>query len=259
MKIKPIIYLIIILILFISCKQSSDPLVTDDTLNILVKDTNGKKLSGVGLHFYMEFVSINSNEANISNAQSIEDSILVPSQTKLEQNYPNPFNPATVIPFALSKTGNVRLEILSVRDSSVLATLIDAALQAGNYAVQWNGQNDSSQYLTNNIYIYRLTIDDYSEQRKLCLNMADPEHIKSLNCLPIANSDQNGKIRLEYDHFPVGQQIHVMNATGEEIALQKVSSTFQLFLVKDGYKSAVKEINIDPDRGLNISVRLEKE
>ncbi len=261
MKRTTILIAVLIPLFLLTCKQSTKPLLDEGVLDVTVIDENGKQLSGVGLHFYMELVSDHSITDDDKNILAQNDSLIgmLPSATRLEQNYPNPFNPTTVIRFALPKAGNVKMEILSVRDSSVLATLINQTLNAGYHAVQWNGQNDSSRYLTNNIYLYRLTTEDFSETKELCLNMADPEHIRSLNCLPIASSDQNGKITLEYDYFPIGHSVTVMDETGNELALEKVSSNFRLFFLKDGYKTAVKEINIDPDKGIGITVTLEKE
>ena len=91
MKITLLFSFIIILFSLVTCKHVSDPLVDENRLDILVKDKNNNTLSGVGLHFYMELVPMNSTQTEISNVQSIENSIgiLTPSETQLQQNYPN--------------------------------------------------------------------------------------------------------------------------------------------------------------------------
>ena len=46
----------------------------------------------------------------------------LPTDFALGQNYPNPFNPSTIIPYQLSATGQVRLEVFNVLGQR-LATL----------------------------------------------------------------------------------------------------------------------------------------
>jgi hypothetical protein len=81
----------------------------------------------------------------------------------LEQNYPNPFNPQTKIGFSISSPGLVILKIFGITGSEE-ATLINQPLAAGNYTYEWNAEGFSS-----GIYIYRLTVGDYSTDKKMVL------------------------------------------------------------------------------------------
>ena len=75
----------------------------------------------------------------------------------LGQSYPNPFNPATIIPYELTATAPVRLEVFNVLGQRVV-TLVDAEQAAGHYAVEWDGRDASGQGVAAGVYIYRLTV-----------------------------------------------------------------------------------------------------
>lgn len=70
----------------------------------------------------------------------------------LQQNYPNPFNPATVIPYTLPFTGDVRLKVFDVLGREV-AKLVDGRQSAGRYSVRFNGAG-----LSSGLYFYQLTV-----------------------------------------------------------------------------------------------------
>jgi len=87
----------------------------------------------------------------------------MPDEFRLSQNYPNPFNPVTEISFALPTAMNVRLDIYNVLGQRV-TTLVDAHLEAGEHACQWDASQHSS-----GVYFYRLQTDDIIETRKMVL------------------------------------------------------------------------------------------
>jgi hypothetical protein len=77
----------------------------------------------------------------------------LPDDLGLGQNYPNPFNPTTVIPFSLSKSGQVRLEVFNGLGEKV-ATLVDREVSAGEYWIPFAGNG-----LPSGRYSYRLVVD----------------------------------------------------------------------------------------------------
>jgi CubicO group peptidase (beta-lactamase class C family) len=79
-----------------------------------------------------------------------ENSVPV-SDVRLHQNYPNPFSSTTNIPFSLQCTGDVILKVYDVIGREV-ATLIDATMEAGEYAIVWNGAGFPC-----GVYYYRLS------------------------------------------------------------------------------------------------------
>jgi hypothetical protein len=87
----------------------------------------------------------------------------LPHEYQLFQNYPNPFNPTTTISYSLPKEGNVKLMLYNAIGSKV-ATIVNEYKPAGNYSVQFNGNN-----LASGIYLYRLESGNYSSTKKFIL------------------------------------------------------------------------------------------
>lgn len=92
----------------------------------------------------------------------IEDEIVKnPSTFELGMNYPNPFNPATTIPFFLSESGNIRMEIFDLAGHSI-ETLYAGMASAGWHSISWNPRAVAS-----GIYLVRLTQGSKLATRKL--------------------------------------------------------------------------------------------
>ncbi len=87
-----------------------------------------------------------------------EDKVFV-----LDQNYPNPFNATTTIPYALSQTADVRLEVFDPLGKHV-QTLVDSRQPSGRYNQPFQADNVSS-----GLFIYRLIVDGKSKTGKLLL------------------------------------------------------------------------------------------
>lgn len=87
----------------------------------------------------------------------------VPVKYILEQNYPNPFNPATTIKYSIPRQTYVTLQIYDALGRE-LNTLVNENKTAGSYEVNWNAENFPS-----GVYFYKLTTDEFSEQKKMVL------------------------------------------------------------------------------------------
>jgi photosystem II stability/assembly factor-like uncharacterized protein len=100
---------------------------------------------------------------SISSVKNISTEI--PVTPHLSQNFPNPFNPSTKIRFYLATALNKYVE-LSVYDNTgkKLETLVNQSLFPGGHEVEWNASNYPS-----GIYFYKLTIENYTETRKMVL------------------------------------------------------------------------------------------
>jgi hypothetical protein len=92
-----------------------------------------------------------------------DENLDIPQQFALKQNYPNPFNPATIIPFEVSRTGQVRLTIYNVLGQEV-AVLLNRIMPAGRFQVRFDGLN-----LASGIYIYELRSEDISLRKPMIL------------------------------------------------------------------------------------------
>lgn len=67
----------------------------------------------------------------------------LPNGFVVEQAYPNPFNPNTVIPFKLSESGKVKIEVFDVTGRMV-SVLTNQVYNAGSHSVQFNASNLAS-------------------------------------------------------------------------------------------------------------------
>ncbi len=94
---------------------------------------------------------------------SVADPGSMPLRFTLEQNYPNPFNPTTVIGFQLSENRFTTLKIYDAIGREV-ATLVNDAMEAGIYSVQFDGTK-----LSSGIYFAKLTSGTKTQMRKLLL------------------------------------------------------------------------------------------
>lgn len=87
----------------------------------------------------------------------------IPDKYYLSQNYPNPFNPVTKINFGLKKNDAVEMKVFDLAGKEVV-TLLNSHLNAGNYSIEFNGQN-----LASGIYIYRIITKYFTEVKKMVL------------------------------------------------------------------------------------------
>ncbi len=89
-----------------------------------------------------------------------------PKAYGLSQNYPNPFNPETEIRYALPEGSYVRLEVFNLLGQKV-ATLADGPQEGGEFAVRWNGTDDTGLSLASGIYFCRLQAGEFSDTKKM--------------------------------------------------------------------------------------------
>jgi hypothetical protein len=85
---------------------------------------------------------------------------------RLGPGEPNPFASTTTLRFALSRSGNVRIDVHDVRGRRV-ATLADRRYEAGEHAVTWDGTDDSGAGLASGLYFIGVETDSRKAVRKL--------------------------------------------------------------------------------------------
>jgi enediyne biosynthesis protein E4 len=126
--------------------------------------------TSVGTHWIKLVKNITLFDA-LPTAVLEEHNEIVPQTFALAQNYPNPFNSATTIRFALpSSSRDVELSIHNLAVQKV-ETLVQGPREAGTYAIDWDGRDNSGRELASGVYLYRLQTGDGSqmETRKLLL------------------------------------------------------------------------------------------
>jgi len=90
-----------------------------------------------------------------------ENSSPAPMRFRLAQNYPNPFNATTAIDYELPVNGYVRLEVFDLLGHRV-ATLVEGEQAVGHKSICW----DASE-LSSGAYLYRLTVGNLTQARKM--------------------------------------------------------------------------------------------
>lgn len=104
--------------------------------------------TGSGVH------TVTGGDSNILLAVNQIGSI-VPDNYELKQNYPNPFNPITKISFSVKgQRSNMKLIIYDIT-GKVISELVNQVLNAGEYVIDFNGNN-----LSSGTYFYSLYIDN---------------------------------------------------------------------------------------------------
>jgi hypothetical protein len=102
------------------------------------------------------------NDGQFEYSESIEV-LMIPTEIALFQNYPNPFNPSTKISWQSSVDSRQVLKVFDMLGNEIV-TLIDEYKPAGSYEVNFDAINFAS-----GIYIYMLTVDNYTDTKKMVL------------------------------------------------------------------------------------------
>ena len=96
-----------------------------------------------------------------------------PQDTLLAQNFPNPFNPETWIPYQLSKSTEVTLQIYDI--SGRLVRTLDLGWKpTGSYMTQssaayWDGRNSVGERVASGPYFYTLQTRDFAATRRMVI------------------------------------------------------------------------------------------
>jgi predicted acyl esterase len=86
-----------------------------------------------------------------------------PNKFELSQNFPNPFNPSTIIEYSIPQEGFVTLRVYDITGKEV-AVLVNSHLPVRYYTVNFNAD---SYNLSSGIYIYKLSMADYSQVKEM--------------------------------------------------------------------------------------------
>lgn len=92
----------------------------------------------------------------------------VPRSFVLYQNYQNPFNPNTTIRFSIPKQSYVEIKVYSMIGREI-ATLLSNQKSAGTHSVEWNGKNESDEYMPSGLYLYSIKAGNYEKTNKMLL------------------------------------------------------------------------------------------
>ena len=141
---------------------SNDPFLrTNPFVLPSLKRANNRIYTNAANPSYIQLPLINYVDVNVNPISSE-----IPSSIELFQNYPNPFNPVTNIKFSIPEKYNGAVTKLTVYDikGQEIKTLINENLNAGIYAIRFDGSN-----LSSGVYYYSLSVKDFRETKKLLL------------------------------------------------------------------------------------------
>lgn len=139
-----------------------------DKLEVALYDTRGVIVSGP---FQRTVTTADIRNAYLTLQMRVGD--VQPKDTLLAQNFPNPFNPETWIPYQLSKSTEVTLQIYDI--SGRLVRTLDLGWKpTGSYMTQssaayWDGRNSVGERVASGPYFYTLQTRDFAATRRMVI------------------------------------------------------------------------------------------
>ena len=139
-----------------------------DKLEIALYDARGVIVSGP---FQRTVTTADIRNAYLTLQLRVGD--VQPKDTLLAQNFPNPFNPETWIPYQLSKSTEVTLQIYDI--SGRLVRTLDLGWKpTGSYMTQssaayWDGRNSVGERVASGPYFYKLQTRDFAATRRMVI------------------------------------------------------------------------------------------
>lgn len=109
-------------------------------------------------------VDMDGSRAQVGTESVTPTSGAVAETYTLLQNYPNPFNPETNIAFDLADAGVVNLTVYDMTGRLVANLVEGAAMPRGSHKVNFTASD-----LPSGIYIYRLEVNGFADQKKMLL------------------------------------------------------------------------------------------
>lgn len=139
-----------------------------DKLEVALYDARGVIVSGP---FQRTVTTTDIRNAYLTLQLRVGD--VQPKDTLLAQNFPNPFNPETWIPYQLSKSTEVTLQIYDI--SGRLVRTLDLGWKpTGSYMTQssaayWDGRNSVGERVASGPYFYTLQTRDFAATRRMVI------------------------------------------------------------------------------------------
>jgi hypothetical protein len=163
---------------FIGPVMSYYEYTTDDFLRLTDQEWNNQYLQSALRPEWVNIYLADSTGNSRGNGPSLITSVdenpngnIIPQSELLISNYPNPFNPSTLITFTIPydlTNENTELKIFDVQ-GSLVATLVNQQLAAGNYIVKWAGKNQSNQNVSSGVYFYNIKVGEKVKSGKMNL------------------------------------------------------------------------------------------
>src|SRR5262249_31945409 len=82
--------------------------------------------------------------------------------------FPNPFHRSATLRFTVPSRSRATLRILDLA-GRVVRTLVDAELEPGGHAIQWDSRDDRGAPVAGGTYFARLAVDGRTQSRAIVL------------------------------------------------------------------------------------------
>ena len=204
-----------------------DSTLTSGTYHYRLEDVDS-----LGVSTFSEPLTVAENQETITQEYS------------LSQNFPNPFNPQTTIQFDIPSNKLVHLRIFTWPLRDTVRTLFDQNATAGRYSVTWDGKDDYGTNVTNGLYSYEFVTSDTTIEKVMCLNMLDPEHIRSVSCVPIRKTNSDGEFFISSCCLPIGEIVPQTEENGPDVVDELTISQIGVVALKEGYESQTMTVTM---------------
>ncbi len=146
----------------------NDPnIVSRDSLSIGFTGKNDGETFAIieygGLKDTIYFSINGDNITGVFEGDDNSGNSIMPDKYDLFQNYPNPFNPTTTIKYSIPSESLVKIKIYDILGREV-TVLVNEEKSAGNYTIQFNGNNFAS-----GVYLYRIQAGNFVDTKKMIL------------------------------------------------------------------------------------------
>lgn len=139
-----------------------------DKLEVALYDSRGAIVSGP---FQRTVTTTDIHNAYLTLQLRVGD--VQPKDTLLAQNFPNPFNPETWIPYQLSTSADVTIQIYDISGRLVrtleLGWKPTGAYMTHSSAAYWDGRNELGERVASGPYFYTLQTHDFAATRRMVI------------------------------------------------------------------------------------------
>lgn len=139
-----------------------------DNLKVALYDSRGAIVSGP---FQRTVTTTDIHNAYLTLQMRVGD--VQPKDTLLAQNFPNPFNPETWIPYQLSTSADVTIQIYDITGRLVrtleLGWKPTGAYMTHSSAAYWDGRNELGERVASGPYFYTLQTHDFAATRRMVI------------------------------------------------------------------------------------------
>ncbi|MDO9693251.1 MAG: hypothetical protein Q7W56_00815 [Candidatus Latescibacteria bacterium] len=167
--------------------------------------------------------------------------------------------PQTLISFTMLEAGHVSVWISDYCDGEVLRQLVDGVIQAGGYAIPWDGLDDEGRFVPDSVYWFHVETDIGLETRSLMYLRPGYDNIAPDTLLAsLAITDAQGRFVLAQSCLPFGYVTPTEDGLDDHINTFTITRDVRVwaFSASTGARGVSPVVTVDPDTGADVTVTL---